>query len=326
MIAIFKLEKLHRAQRLRKIASVFAAAERRLCSGAASSCASGASADARGAAGAEGRSSCGSGAGISASEYRYFSDIAKMLSRDSLFAQPAQEAFAGAAEIFALVAAPGKGGAGAAREAACGSGVSESGELAGAAAARRALNGARHILLAETGRSQADWDFLDGDGRLDPARRQAFIGMHVYLDDIRSPFNVGAMFRSAESFGAEKIFVSPFCADPNHPRAKRTAMGCVDALPWERLRLFGGECAAPDRPIFALETGGIPLADFPFPRQGLLVVGSEELGVSPQALAAADASLGRVSIPSFGAKGSLNASVAFGIAMQAWAAHLAGAL
>ena len=72
-------------------------------------------------------------------------------------------------------------------------------------------------------------------------------------------------------------------------------------------------------PVFALETGGIPLAEFPFPQQGLLIAGSEELGVSPRALAAADASLGRVSIPCYGAKGSLNVSVAFGIVMQGWA-------
>ncbi|GHU63326.1 hypothetical protein FACS189445_6570 [Spirochaetia bacterium] len=54
-----------------------------------------------------------------------------------------------------------------------------------------------------------------------------------------------------------------------------------------------------------------------------MILGSEELGVSPQALAAADASLGRLSIPTYGAKGSLNVSVAFGIALQAWAAVLA---
>jgi TrmH family RNA methyltransferase len=162
--------------------------------------------------------------------------------------------------------------------------------------------------------------------------------MQVYLEDIRSPFNVGAMFRSAESFGAEKIWLSPLCADPRHPRAARTAMGCIDALPWERLEkapwdgTASGETPSgtPLRdpppfpgPIFALETGGAGLAAFPFPRRGTMIVGSEELGVSPGALAAAESSLGRVSIPTFGLKGSLNASAAFAIAMQAWAASLA---
>jgi TrmH family RNA methyltransferase len=194
---------------------------------------------------------------------------------------------------------------------------------------RRALNGIYRLILAETGRYPSDWDFIDASGSLDPLQRRPFPGMQVYLEDIRSPFNVGAMFRAAESFGAEKIWLSPLCADPGHKRARRTAMGCVDVLPWERLSVdpFTAEAGiTPFRscPFFTMESGGIPLADFPFPSHGVLVAGSEELGVSPGGLTAADASLGRVTIPSYGAKGSLNVSVAFGIVMQAWAARLAG--
>jgi TrmH family RNA methyltransferase len=186
---------------------------------------------------------------------------------------------------------------------------------------RRALNTVRHILHLETGQQTADWDFIDHGGRLDPKRRRSFPGMRVYLEDIRSPYNVGAMFRTAESFGVEKMLLSPLCADPTHPRAQRTAMGCVDILPWERLpEQFPQDLS--QTPVFALETGGIAIARFPFPAKALMIVGSEELGVSPQALAAADASLGRLSIPTYGAKGSLNASAAFAIAIQAWAAGL----
>jgi TrmH family RNA methyltransferase len=190
---------------------------------------------------------------------------------------------------------------------------------------RRMLNGVYHLLLSETGRTQADWDFVNSLGSLDSSKRQHFAGMQVYLEDIRSPFNVGSMFRSAESFGAEKIWLSPFCADPRHKRAERTAMGCVDVLPWERLSHdpFAGQHEKPftEVAIFALETGGTPLEDFSFPKRGILIAGSEELGVSPNALAAADASLGRVSITSYGAKGSLNVSVAFGIVMQVWSSN-----
>jgi len=207
---------------------------------------------------------------------------------------------------------------------------------------RRVLNTVHYILMAETGLYQSDWDLVESSGALDSSRRRPFPGMQVYLEDIRSPFNVGSMFRTAESFGVEKLWLSSLCADPRHKRAQRTAMGCVDVLTWERLSLdpFAGpeetlalpmnaEISATketkaivssfsDCPIFALETGGIPLAEFPFPSRGILIAGSEELGVSPQALAAADSSLGRVTIPMYGAKGSLNVSVAFGIVMQAW--------
>jgi TrmH family RNA methyltransferase len=192
----------------------------------------------------------------------------------------------------------------------------EDGEL------RRALNTVRHILLAETGRQTADWDFIDHRGRLDPAKRRSFPGMRIYLEDIRSPFNVGAMFRTAESFGAEGIYLSPLCAAPTHPRAERTAMGCTDILPWERL----SGTTAPEElegPFFALETGGTELGSFRFPQRATMIVGSKELGVGPESLEMADRSLGRVSVPLYGAKGSLNVSVAFGIAIHAWASALA---
>jgi len=219
---------------------------------------------------------------------------------------------------------------------------------------RRLLNTVYHLLLAETGRPQSDWDFIEETGGFDLSKRQAFKGMRVYFEDIRSPFNVGSMFRAAESFGAEKIWLSPLCADPRHKRAERTAMGCVDVIPWERLPVdpfsnqdegikhgedsalgdsalcdiaLGGNSSGvlpfAEYPLFALETGGIALGDFLFPQDGILIVGSEELGVSPRALALADHSLGRVTIPTWGVKGSLNVSVAFGIVMQAWAEKIA---
>jgi len=288
MIPLYKLEKLPRTQKLRKIAKVFTMAENRLFQ------------------------AIGKGVEIfSENELIFFASAVKLLSEDTRFSTDAQGVFAEASRVFQATITP--AGAGAAATT--------------AALFRRALNSIKHILLTETGRDQADWDFIGSDGQLDPEKRQVFEDMQVYMEDIRSPFNVGAMFRTAESFCVEKIILSPFCADPHHRRAERTAMGCIDIVPWERRELFAAEASAeaaaheplsPTLPIFALETGGTSLDEFPFPQRGLLIVGSEELGVSPRALAAADASLGRVSIPCFGTKASLNVSVAFGIAMQAW--------
>ncbi|MDR0877223.1 MAG: TrmH family RNA methyltransferase [Treponema sp.] len=290
MIPLHKLEKLPRSQRLRKIGKTFAEAELRLLR---------------------------DGQPLSSTELIYFADTLKILLQDTAFSAVVTQALRAALEILHA-------------------------EKPEAAPVLRALNSIKHLLLAETGRYPADWDFVDGDGKLESGRRRFFAGMQVYLEDIRSPFNVGAMFRTAESFGVEKLWLSPLCADPHHPRAERTAMGCVEVLDWERLSedpfIVSNNVLNSDRnellkvpnsgpfmgPFFALETGGVPLAEFPFPRRGIMIVGSEELGVSPQALARSDASLGRVSIPTFGAKGSLNASVAFGIAMQAFAAGLSG--
>lgn len=186
------------------------------------------------------------------------------------------------------------------------------------ARALRALDRLRHALLAATGQAPADWDLLDPETGREPGLRRPFPGMRAWLDDIRSPFNVGSMLRSAEAFGLEELLLSPGCADPAHPRAARSAMGADRLMPWRRadLEALGGL-----GPAFALELGGTPLDEFAFPERGLVILGSEELGVSPEALSRC--SLGRVSIPMRGAKASINVGVAFGILLAAWAGCLA---
>ncbi|MDR2078491.1 MAG: TrmH family RNA methyltransferase [Treponema sp.] len=317
MIPLHKLAKLPRSQRLRKTGKIFDELERRLARNRKAlydTAPDGVTDKTR-----------RQDAALDAVEYARLAEVLELLEKDDGFPPAAAELFRGTLETLERIQAAAKTPDSDA--------VSEE-----SAALLRPLALIRRLLLAETGRFEADWDFVDHGGRLDVSGRRPFPGVQVYLEDIRSPFNVGAMFRSAESFGAEKIWISPLCADPRHPRAARTAMGCIDVLPWERIEEIPWNKAAasgetpptlPHRnpppfsgPLFALETGGTNLSDFPFPPRGTMIVGSEELGVSPQALARADASLGRVSIPTFGLKGSLNASAAFAIVMQAWAAAL----
>ena len=306
-----KLNELPRRQRLGKTVKIFTESENLLCRAA---CTAGKQSSAAGIS---------SAACINTAELLRLSTITEMLAADQLFSEEARAEFDKAAAVFKNATALNN-------NAVVNAAIDTEPNLSTTNSLRRALNSVRHLLLAEAGRSQADWDFTGSNGQLDSAGRHVFTGMQVYLEDIRSPFNVGSMFRSAESFGVEKIFLSPFCADPNHARSRRTAMGCVEIIPWERREFFAEPKDAPSikeadgieqepLPVFAMETGGIPISEFPFPRRGLLIAGSEELGVSPHALSAAESSLGRVSIPCYGAKASLNVSVAFGIVMQAWA-------
>ena len=88
-------------------------------------------------------------------------------------------------------------------------------------------------------------------------------------------------------------------------------------MEWKRLALD----ELPNLPIFVLETGGTPLRDFVFPKEGIVIIGSEELGVSPEALA--KGTYGQVTIPMKGMKASLNVGVAFGILMEAWTSYIA---
>lgn len=183
----------------------------------------------------------------------------------------------------------------------------------------RLCNVARNHLLAMIGTFPAEWDLViaphvnptDENGIV--RKRDFYPGVCVYAEDIRSPFNIGSIFRSAEAMGAEKVLISPHCIDPTQPRAIRSGMGCIETMGWERLSL---DELPPDLPVFALETGGTALADFKFPEKGICIIGSEELGVSPEALA--KATYGRVTIPMKGLKASLNVGVAFGILMQKW--------
>jgi TrmH family RNA methyltransferase len=186
-------------------------------------------------------------------------------------------------------------------------------------ALRRALHALRHELLRALSAEPAEWDFVSMEtGALDRSATRV-LPLSVYLEDLRAPFNVGSIFRTAEAFGAERILLSPRTPLPTHPRAAKTSMGAGLALPWEVAELSSLQGSDG---VFGLELGGTPISEFVFPQRGTVLLGSEELGLSPEALELADAGLGRVSIPLAGAKRSLNVSVAFGILMQAWCASV----
>ena len=187
----------------------------------------------------------------------------------------------------------------------------------------RLCNCARNHLLAIIGTFPAEWDLViaphpaltNEDGTV--KERDFYPGVAVYAEDIRSPFNIGSIFRTAEAMGAEKVYISPCCVDPEQPRAVRSGMGCIETMGYERCAL---DELPDDIPVFALETGGTDINKFEFPEKGICIIGSEELGVSPEALKRT--TYGRVTIPMKGLKASLNVGVAFGILMQKWVESL----
>ncbi|MBI2578053.1 MAG: TrmH family RNA methyltransferase [Candidatus Wildermuthbacteria bacterium] len=147
----------------------------------------------------------------------------------------------------------------------------------------------------------------------------------VIVDNVRSLENVGSIFRTADAFGATKIFLCGITGIPHGKGDKisKTALGAEQWIPWEyhkqtwrvvekmkRARVF----------IAALEqtSKSVPLDKF-IPRFPLaLVVGNEVEGVSSSVLERADAC---VEIPMSGKKESLNVAVAFGIAAHAIARY-----
>ncbi len=148
----------------------------------------------------------------------------------------------------------------------------------------------------------------------------------VVLDDIRSMYNVGSVFRTADSFRLEKLVLCGITACPPHPEIHKTALGAEDSVEWEsapsakeaveKLKSQGYE-------VYALEQveHSIALHDFN-PVKGkkyAIVLGNEVKGVAQEAV---DACNGAIEIPQFGTKHSMNVSVSGGIAM--W--HIASRL
>ena len=185
----------------------------------------------------------------------------------------------------------------------------------------RMISDLAYRLASDMGVDFADWDFVNDEEVLDASKRQLF-PISLVLDRIRSPFNVGSMFRTAESLGVSNIYLTRPGAPVEHPRAERSAGGATRVIPHrsgesdEILELIS------DLPVFALEVGGTDIRQFSFPSHGVMIVGSEELGVSPELMKRARDSAGIVSIPLYGAKGSLNVSNACAIALHQWVSRL----
>ena len=161
---------------------------------------------------------------------------------------------------------------------------------------------------------RADWDFREEKSSCE----REILDFTVVLDRVRSPFNVGSIFRSSDSFGVKEIVIVKPGASIEHQRAIRTARGTEKSVAWNILDENKALKSLRGKNVFALELGGQNIDQFTFPDEGVVIIGSEELGVSPPFLKVADESYKRVSIPLFGSKGSLNVSVAFGILIYKW--------
>jgi TrmH family RNA methyltransferase len=144
----------------------------------------------------------------------------------------------------------------------------------------------------------------------------------LYLDNVRSPYNVGAIIRTAESLGADGLMTGGNTPETNHPRLRRAAMNCERWLPLRTGTIEDAVNWSNGVPI-ALDTGGRPLSEVRFPDRGVLVLGNESAGIAPETRRRIKENGGyTVTIPTWGKKASLNVSVAAGIGLAAWVGQL----
>jgi len=138
------------------------------------------------------------------------------------------------------------------------------------------------------------------------------------LDNIRSLYNVGSIFRTSDGAFVQKLYLCGYTPRPPRREIEKTALGSTETIPWEYFKNPLDAVAAAraqGAKICVLEhtTGSMPYfqihkSDFPV----CLVVGNEITGVSPEIIACADLA---IEIPMHGTKQSLNAAVAYGIAL-----------
>ncbi len=139
----------------------------------------------------------------------------------------------------------------------------------------------------------------------------------ILLDDIRSLHNIGSVFRTADAFLIEKIYLCGITATPPHKEIHKTALGATETVAWEyhknvtdvitQLKEDGVQ-------VFAVEQveNAVFLQNFKIQKDTkyALVFGNEVYGVSQEAIALCD---GSIEIPQLGTKHSLNISVSTGI-------------
>lgn len=148
----------------------------------------------------------------------------------------------------------------------------------------------------------------------------------VVLDDVRSMYNVGSVFRTCDAFRVERICLCGITACPPHAEIHKTALGAEDSVEWKYYSAAMdavNELHDRNFKVYALEQveGSTMLNEF-VPKRGecyAVILGNEVKGVAQNVVDACD---GALEIPQFGTKHSLNVSVSGGIAIWYFAKHL----
>ena len=146
--------------------------------------------------------------------------------------------------------------------------------------------------------------------------------MYILLHNIRSAYNVGAIFRTADATGVKKIYLTGYTPTPTdrfgrvQQEIKKTSLGASETVPWEQ-----GEFAETTKQlkedkilVVAVEqtSNSLPIDKFSHDGEVAYIFGNEVTGVEEPELKQVDAI---VELPMRGTKESLNVSVTAGVVM-----------
>lgn len=157
-------------------------------------------------------------------------------------------------------------------------------------------------------------------------RAQEKLPVVVLLDNVRSMHNIGSVFRTADGFAIEKLYLCGITAQPPHREIEKTALGATQSVAWTHFESTVEAVASlreEGYEIIAIEqaSGSIMLNTFQpeSSKKYALIFGNEVNGVSEEVMAQIDKC---IEIPQFGTKHSFNIVISAGIVLWDFFAKL----
>lgn len=165
----------------------------------------------------------------------------------------------------------------------------------------------RKLSMAELGRKSVE-EF----------RQSEKLPVIAVLENIRSAYNVGSVFRTADAFLLEGIYLCGYTAFPPHKEIKKTALGAEDSVTWKHfrniaeaiaeIRSLGYKVYAVEQAVDSWKLGSFTVED----DKVAVIFGNEVTGVEQTTIALCD---GVIEIPQLGMKHSLNVATAAGVVL-----------
>src|SRR3954467_4872538 len=149
-------------------------------------------------------------------------------------------------------------------------------------------------------------------------RQSDKIPIIAVLENVRSAYNVGSVFRTADAFLIEAIYICGYSAKPPHKEIKKTALGAEETVHWKHFKNAGeaiSELRNEQYKIFAVEQveNSVSLERFiAGPGKVAVIFGNEVTGVEQSTIQLCD---GCIEIPQLGMKHSLNIATAAGVVL-----------
>jgi len=148
-------------------------------------------------------------------------------------------------------------------------------------------------------------------------RRRREPEVALLLDSVQTPYNVGAILRTAAAYRVAHLWLAGATAPPTHSKTAKTALGTGRYLTWTICEdvsdaIDGIRAAGYGLVGVELADEAVPIHEIRLPDKACLALGHEERGLSATTLAACDAV---AFIPQLGRVGSLNVATAAGIAL-----------